>query len=161
MTHIYFWMVSVCRFLQLTTDISQALMWLKDHLPVLQDDNYGKDESTATTMLRKTTGLLNDVTAFNKTIQELNLRVQNMIGGNFCGQSQRDAAKKLQVTIISSFYVMFLLKYLIVFCTGAYLFPLLGLVRDTIVTILCFLYRKPSAENFKVHYTLVIFAVES
>ena len=77
------------------------MIWLKDHLPVFQNTDYGKDESTASTMLRKTVALQNDVTVFGKTIKELDSRVQNMVDKNFCGEVQRDVARNLQVITCS------------------------------------------------------------
>ena len=77
------------------------MMWLKDHLPVFQNNDFGKDELTASTMLRKTVALQNDITAFGRTIKELDHRVQNMVAGNFCDETQREMAKNLQVNIFS------------------------------------------------------------
>ena len=88
-------------FSKLVADINQAMLWLKDYLPVLQSYDYGKDESTASTMLRKNAAMQNDITAFSKTVKELGDRVQNMIGGNFCGESERNRAENLQVILLS------------------------------------------------------------
>lgn len=84
-------------FCQLVADTNQAILWVRDHLPVLQSKDFGKDESTTSTLLRKNIAMQNDIKAFHKTIQELEGRVNIMIQGQYCGDSQRNATADLQV----------------------------------------------------------------
>eukprot|EP00794_Sanderia_malayensis_P017767 gene17767-19542_t len=57
---------------------NQALLWLRDHLPLLESHEFGKDESTTKTLLRKNATIQSDLNGFKSNIDQLQSRFDQL-----------------------------------------------------------------------------------
>eukprot|EP00794_Sanderia_malayensis_P017764 gene17764-19538_t len=57
---------------------NQALLWLRDHLPLLESNEFGKDESTTKTLLRKNATIQSDLNGFKSNIDHLQSRFDQL-----------------------------------------------------------------------------------